>query len=174
MADGLVDEVTDGLTGVDHETVGELHGLGTSSTELAGHDNLATLGARLHDEAEDTVACTTDGKTTQKLVAQALALGDSMETTVLDLLSVKLERVLGELETLLHKGSKLANAATLVTENLLGVGGTDDDFGARVGDADLATGVALVGELTSEELVQLGGENTVSDKLRERSNDATR
>ena len=46
----------------------------------------------------------------------------------MNLLGVKLERVLGELETLLHEGSKLTDAATLLTEDLLGVGGTDDDL----------------------------------------------
>ena len=55
-------------------------------------------------------------------------MSDSRKTTVLDLLSVELEGVLGELETLLHKGSKLTDAATLLTEDLLGVGGTDDDL----------------------------------------------
>jgi hypothetical protein len=56
VADGVVHVVLARLTGVDHEAIDELHGLGTLSTELTGHDNLATLGARLHDEAEDTVA----------------------------------------------------------------------------------------------------------------------
>lgn len=56
MAGSLVDEVANGLTGVDHETVGELHRLGTGGTELARDDNLATLGAGLHNETEDTVA----------------------------------------------------------------------------------------------------------------------
>jgi hypothetical protein len=51
-----IDEVASGLTRVDHETISELHGLGTSSTELARNDNLATLSTRLHNETEDTIA----------------------------------------------------------------------------------------------------------------------
>lgn len=128
MAVGVVNEVAGGLTGVNHETVGELHGLGTGGAELARDDNLATLRVGLHDEAEDTVACTTDGKTAEELVAERLALGDSGESTVLDLLSVKLEGVLGELETLLDERGELADAATLLTEDLLCVGCTDDDL----------------------------------------------
>ena len=58
VTDSIVDEVTGGLTGVDHEAVGELHGLGTGSTNLSGNDNLATLGTRLHDETENTIAGT--------------------------------------------------------------------------------------------------------------------
>jgi hypothetical protein len=107
-------------------TYSELHGLGTGGTELSGHDNLATLGTRLHDETEDTVAGTTNGKTVKELVAEGLALSDSGETAVLDLGGVEGDGVLGELEALLDEGGELADAATLLTENLLGVGGTDN------------------------------------------------
>ena len=129
MADSIVDEFTRRLARVDHETVGEFHGLRTSSTELSRHDDFATLRTRLHDETEDTIACTTDGKTTEELVSQALALRNGRETTILNLLGVQLERVLGELETLLHEGSKLTDTATLLAQNFLGVGGTDDNLG---------------------------------------------
>ena len=165
MADGVVDEVNSGLTGVDHETVGELHRLGTGSTELARDDNLATLGTRLHDETEDTIASTTDGKTTEELVAERLALCDSGETTVLNLLGVKFERVLGESEALLDEGGEFADAAALLTKDFLGVGCADDDFGTGMGDTDVATRVTLLRELTGEEVVQLGAEDTVSDEL---------
>lgn len=57
VANGVVNKVLGGLTRVDHEAVGELHGLGTGSTQLAGDDNLTALSARLHNEAKDTVAC---------------------------------------------------------------------------------------------------------------------
>lgn len=56
VPDGVVNEILSGLTGVDHEAVGELHGLGTSSTELARDNDFTTLSARLHDETEDTIA----------------------------------------------------------------------------------------------------------------------
>lgn len=162
---GAVDELLGGLTGVDHEAVGELHGLGTGGTELAGDDDLATLGAGLHDEAQDTVAGTTDGETVEELVAEGLALGDGGQTTVLDLGGVEGNAVLGELEALLDEGGELADAATLLTEDLLGVGGADDDVGNGRGDADLDAGVSLLGQLALEELVQLGIEDTVSDEL---------
>jgi len=61
VSDGLVDEVPSGLTGVDHVSIGELHGLGSSSTQLSGDDNLATLGTGLHNESEDTVTSTDAG-----------------------------------------------------------------------------------------------------------------
>ena len=73
-----------------------------------------------------------DGKTTKELVTEGLALGDGGETTVLNLLSVELEGVLGELEALLHEGRKLTDAAALLTEDLLGVGSTDDDLQTKL------------------------------------------
>jgi hypothetical protein len=160
-----VDEVLSGLTGVDHEAIGELHGLCASGTELARDDNLATLGAGLHDETEDTIAGTTNGKTVQELVAERLALSNGAETAVLDLGGVERDGVLGELEALLDERSELADAATLLAEDLLSVGGADDDIGDGGGDADLDAGVALLSELTLEELVELSVEDTVSDEL---------
>jgi hypothetical protein len=89
----------------------------------------------------------THGQTTEELVPQRLGLGSSRETAELDLFGVELERVLGELETLLNQSLELADAATLVTENILGVGGTDDDLGTGVGDADFTARVTLGSEL---------------------------
>lgn len=165
VAGGVVNEVLCWLTGVDHETVGELHGLGTSSTELARNNNLATLGTRLHDETENTVARTTDSKAVEELVAEGLALGDSGETTVLDLGGVEGDGVFWELETLLDEGGEFANAATLLSKNLLGVCGADDDVGDGWRNADLNTRVSLLGQLALEELVQLSVEDTIGDEL---------
>lgn len=162
---GAVDEVLGGLARVDHEAIGELHGFGTGSTELARDNNLTALGTRLHDEAQDTIAGTTDGQTVKELVAEGLALGDGGQTAVLDLGGVEGDAVLGELEALLDQAGELADAATLLTENLLSVGSADDDVGNGGGDADFDAGVALLGQLALEELVQLGVEDTVGDEL---------
>ena len=143
------------------KTYSELHGLGTGGAQLAGNDNLATLGTRLHDETEDTVACSADGETVEELVSEGLALGDSGETAVLDLGGVERDRVLGELEALLDQRGELADAAALLAEDILGVGGADDDVGDGRGDADLDTGVTLLSKLALEELVELGVEDTV-------------
>lgn len=45
------------------------------------------------------------------------------------------------------------------------MGGADDDVGDCGCDADFDARVALLSELTLEELVQLGVEDTVSDEL---------
>ena len=173
VSDGLIDEVPGGLTGVDHVSIGELHGLGSSSTQLSGNNNLTTLGTSLHDESEDTVtstnvgnehgvsiqslpkfnACPTkvnsppDGQTSQKLVPQRLGLGNGTETSVLDLLSVELQRVLGELESLGNQSGQLPDPPSLLSEDILSVGSTDDDLGLSVGGSDLTSGVTLLGKL---------------------------
>lgn len=165
VAGGAVDEVAGGLAGVDHEAVGELHGFGTGSAQLTGDDDLATLGAGLHDEAEDTVAGTADGETVEELVAQRLALGDGGETAVLDLGGIERDAVLGELEALLDQRGQLADAASLLAEDLLGVRRADDDVGDGRGHADLDARVTLLGQLMLEELVQLGVEDTVGYEL---------
>ena len=165
MTDSIINKVPGRLARVDHESVCELHGLGTSSTELSGYNDLTTLSTRLHNETEDTIASTTDGKTTEKLVAEGLALSNSRKTTVLNLFGVEFQGVFGELETLLHEGSKLTDAATLLTENLLGVGGADDDVGDSRGHPDFDARVTLLSQLALEELVELGVENTVGDEL---------
>ena len=162
---GAVDKVLSGLAGVDHEAISELHALRTSGAKLARNDDLATLGTALHDEAEDTIAGTADGETVQELVAERLALGDGGQTAVLDFGGIEGDRVLGELETLLDEGSELADAAALLAEDLLGVRRADDNIGDGRGDADLNARVALLSQLTLEELVQLGIEDTIGDEL---------
>jgi hypothetical protein len=90
----------------------------------------------------------THGQTTEQLVPQGLGLSSGGQTPELDLLGVQLERVLGELESLLDERLELADAASLVSEDILRVGRTDDDLGTGVGDSDLTARVSLLGEFT--------------------------
>lgn len=106
-----------------------------------------------------------DGKTTKELIPERLGLSNGRKTAVLDALGVELHRVLGERETLLHDGSELTDPPALVSKNALRAGGTDDDLGTGRGDADLDTRVAVLGQLAREELVELGVEDTVGNKL---------
>lgn len=107
-------------------TYRELHGLSTSSTQLARDDNLATLSTTLHDESEDTIAGSSNSQSIQKLVAERFALSDGRETTVLDLSGVEGDGVFREFESLLDKGGEFTDSAALFTENFLGVSGADD------------------------------------------------
>ncbi|KAL3798186.1 hypothetical protein HJC23_005747 [Cyclotella cryptica] len=154
-----------GVTCLDHVPVTELHGLGTLSSQLTGDNNLATLGGGLHDETDDSVASTTDGKSGEELEFERFGLSLSTEPTVLDALSVKFHGALGEIEPLLDDRGQFADALTLVSEDVLGLGGANDNFGAVGGGTDFDSGVAVFGEFAGEELVEFGVEDSVGDKL---------
>ena len=67
-----VNVLIDWISRVDHQTIHELHGLGSLTSELARHHDLASLGSRLHDEAENTVTCSSDSKSSDQLVTERL------------------------------------------------------------------------------------------------------
>lgn len=62
-------------------------------------------------------------------------------------------------------GGQFTDATSLLSQNVLGLGGHDDDLCAGGSDADLNAGVAILGQLTSQELVQLSLEDSVSNEL---------
>jgi hypothetical protein len=53
----------------------------------------------------------------------------------------------------------------LLTQHVLSPGGTDNDLCAHGGHADLNTRVAILSQLTSQELVQLGVEHAIRNEL---------
>merc|ERR1719454_666581 len=110
-----IDVLSHWMTSVNHQTIGELHCLGTLSTKLTRDNNLATFGTRLHDEAEDTIGGTADGKTAHKLVAHGLALGGGAQTTVGNLLSEELDLAVLHLETFLDSHWAVAHKPRLAT-----------------------------------------------------------
>ena len=69
-----------------------------------------------------------NGETVEELVPQTLTLGNSGKAAVLNLLGVHLERVFGEAETLLNESGKLTDPTALLTQDFLGMGGTDNNL----------------------------------------------
>jgi len=165
MTGGGLDIVVARISRVDHQAIDEFHRLGTLTTQFAGHDNLAALGSRLHDVAEHTIASTTDGQSSGKLVPQRLSLGNGAQATSGHLLGVQLNASGLEVETLLHHGGQLPNATALLAQHLLGLGGHDDDLSAGGGHTDLHAGVAILGEFASQELVQFSLEDAIGNEL---------
>ena len=72
-----------------------------------------------HDESKDAIARSPDSQTIEKLVAQRFALGDGGKTTVLNLGSVKRDRIFGKFKALLDERGKFANATALLSQNFL-------------------------------------------------------
>ncbi len=179
VAHGRVDKVAHRLARVDHETVGKLHGLGTGSAQLARHNNLAacervrrleskerrTLGARLHNESDNAVAGTTDRQALQQLELDGFGLGNGAETALLDALGKQLNTVGLEVESALDERRELSDSSALFAEHRLRAGGADNDFRACGRHSHLEARIAVLGQLAGEELVQLGKEDSVSDKL---------
>merc|ERR1719329_58177 len=165
VADGLANVHGGRVTSLQHVSVNEFHALSTLPTDLTGNNNLTTLGGAVHDEAEDTVASTTDSQTHHQLVAERFSLGSGAESTVLDTLGEEVDGTLGEPESLLNDRGELTDADGLVTEDILGAGGVDDDLSGSGGNADLDTGVVIFSQLTSQKLVKLGVEDTIRNEL---------
>jgi hypothetical protein len=165
VTNGHVRVYLSGVTSLDHVTVSELHTLGTLSSELSGDNNLATLGGGFHDESNNTVASTTDGESSQQLELEGFGLGLGTETTVLDSLGVQLDGTIGESESLLDNTCQFTNAASVLSENVLGSGRSDDDFGTVGGGADLNSSVTVFGKLRNEQFVEFGIEDTIGNEL---------
>mmetsp|Transcript_19288 Transcript_19288/g.34854 ORF Transcript_19288/g.34854 Transcript_19288/m.34854 type:complete len:330 (-) Transcript_19288:81-1070(-) len=153
------------MTRLDHVSIAEFHGLGTLSSKLSRNDHLATLSGSLHDETHDTVASTTDGKSSQQLELERLSLGLRTKSLVLHTLSIQLNGTIGKIKPLLHHTGQLTNALSLLSEHVLRLGCADDDFGTMGGGTDLDTSVTILGKFAGEELVEFGEENTVGNKL---------
>lgn len=83
----------------------------------------------------------------------------------MDLGGVQRNGVFGEFESLLDEGGEFTDASSLLAENFLGVGGSNDDVGDGGGNANFDARVALFRQFTLEELVQLSEENTICNEL---------
>ena len=106
-----------------------------------------------------------NGKTAEEFVTERLGLSNGTETSVGNLLSVKLNTVLRKPESLLDKGRQLSDSPSLLTENILGTGGSDDNLCPHGSDPNLHTWVTILCQLSSQNLVQLCVEHTVRYKL---------
>jgi len=153
VTDGGLDILLVSVTSLDHVTIGELLGLGSLASNLAGHGHLSTLGAGLHDEAKHTVASTTDGKATEELVLKGLSLGLGVEASVGNAVSEDLNSALGEVESLLHHGGELSDSLTLLAKDILGAGGLNDNFDGGRGHSDLKASITILSKLSGKQLL---------------------
>merc|ERR1719502_755160 len=153
------------LTCGDEVSILELHGFGTLGAQLSRDNDLATLGAILHDEANDTIAGSADSQTSQQLVSQGLALGHCASSAILDTLGEELDAVLWEAISLLNHCGELTNAASLLAKHLSSTSGADDDLGSDRSDSHFDASVAILGQGAHQELVELCVEDAISDEL---------
>lgn len=70
-----------------------------------------------------------------------------------------------EVEPLLNDRGQFPDSPSLLTQHALCVSGHKDDLCPLWSDTDLHTRVAIFSQLTSQELVELSFEDSVSNKL---------
>merc|ERR1712048_31581 len=81
------------LASRDEVAILELHRFGTLRAEFSTDDNLATLGAVLHYETNDTIASAAYCKTTDEFVAERFGLCHGTRSTILDAFSEEFHTV---------------------------------------------------------------------------------
>mmetsp|Transcript_21230 Transcript_21230/g.35281 ORF Transcript_21230/g.35281 Transcript_21230/m.35281 type:complete len:217 (-) Transcript_21230:70-720(-) len=165
VANRLVNVMPLGLSSRNEVAISEFHCLGALCPKLATDDDLDSLAVVLHDEAKNAVACAAHSETTEKFVSERFCLSHGTSCTILNPFGKELHTVLWKVVTLLHHGGQFADAAALVPKHFTGLCGPDDDFRADGRDPHLHTGIAILGQGSHQEFVQLSVEDTISDKL---------
>jgi len=145
--------------------VSEFHSLGTLSTEFSGDNDFASLGRRFHDESDNTVTRTTDSKSSQQFEFEGFGLGLGTQSSVLDAFGIQLDGTVGESESLLNDTGQFTNAATVFSQNVLGTGGSDNDFGTVGSRTDLNSSITVFGQFGNQEFVEFGVKDTIGNKL---------
>lgn len=65
----------------------------------------------------------------------------------------------------MNEGGKFADSSSLLAENFLCVGGSNDNIGDGGSDTNFNSRVALLSKFTLEKLVQFGEEDSIGDEL---------
>ncbi|GET91834.1 40S ribosomal protein S3, putative [Leishmania tarentolae] len=163
VAAGGVDEGLVSRTGLDHVAVAEGHALRTLALDLSTDGDLAALGTRLHDIADDAHGGAAHLQVAQELEAEGLHLRHRGQAAHLNTLNVQLELAFLVVEALLDAGCQLADAAAVHTEHLTSLRGLNHDLRAERRDVVGDTGEAFFGQLALEKLKQFGVEHAVAD-----------
>ena len=142
------------VTSLDHVTIRELLGLGSLSSNLAGHGHLSSLGAGLHHEAQHTVARAAHSQTAQQLVLQRFGLCLGVKASVCHAVGKYFNGTLREVESLLNNGRQLSDSLALLAKDILSAGGLDDDLNGGRCDSHLKTGIPILSQLSGEQLMK--------------------
>jgi len=156
-----VDVLSYWVTTVDHHTVNELHGFGTLTTDFTADDDFAAASTLLHDESKNTVGGSSDGQASEQFVAEGLGLGNGGKTAVGNSLDVKIDLALLVAPSLVDNSGEFPDSTGLLAQHLTWSGSDDDDLAGLALSDDDST-VAVLGELSLEELVEFGLEETVA------------
>merc|ERR1711931_438644 len=153
------------VTTVDHEAICELHPFGSLSSKFSRYNNFATFGTTLHDETNNTITCFSNWCTSKKLVSKRFTLSNRTQTSERNLLCVQLNCAVREIESFLHNRCQFSDSSSLLTKNILGSRGENDNFRPQWCDSYFYSTVTIFSKFSLQELVQFCLEDTIGNKL---------
>jgi len=165
VSDGDVQEIELGLTGTDHISLLELHGLSSLLSELTGDDDLTTSSTFLDDVSDDRDSSHSDGDTLEELELNNFSLSGSAHTLLEDGGDLKINGIGSITESLLDEGSKFSDLETILSEDFLDLSSLDSDFSLNGGNSDFDTGITSGGQSSGKESVEFGVEDTIGNEL---------
>lgn len=157
-----------GISGRNHVTLFEFHGLGSLLGKLSRNDDLASLSLLLIDSlTDDRRNGNTDGDLSQEFELDGLGHSTGAETLLFESHDLDVDAVGLVSPSLLDKGLEFPDLALVVVKERLGVGDLEDDFGFGEGVGEVEAGVAAFLKGLVKERVQFGLEKSVEDVLLE-------
>merc|ERR1712183_930401 len=102
MTNCHIDVFESWVTTVDHKAIGKFHSFSSLSSKFSRDNNFATFGPTLHDETNNTITCFSNWCTSKQLVSKSLTLSDGTQTSERNLLCIKLNCSVREIESFLH------------------------------------------------------------------------
>merc|ERR1719341_9669 len=90
MSDSSINVVTTGLSRVNHESISELHTLGSLSSQFTRDNHFTSLSTGLHNKTKHTIASPSNSKTSDQLVTEGFGLSNRTETSLGNLFGIEL------------------------------------------------------------------------------------
>jgi len=165
MSASFVDELSSGVSGVDHETILELLALSSGGSQFTGDDNFATLSTRSLDGSDNTIGGHSDGDGVVQFEFEGLSLGSSANTSVLNSGGEQFNGIFGVVESLLDQSSQFSDSLSGLSDNLVQSSNMNSDFRFDGGGTNFDTSITVLGQRSGQKFVQFSLEDSISDEL---------
>ncbi len=151
VSDSSVHVGDSGLTGVNHVSVSELHGLSSLLSELAGDDDFATLGTLVEHLSDDVHGGGSGGDTDEESLDEVLGLLLGVEAVVGSFLGEEDELVIGgsvKAESLFDEALEFLDfdsGGLGRVHEVVELADEDSDFSGVLGEVDFDAGKSEIG-----------------------------
>lgn len=131
VSGGNIQVVQLGLSGTDHISLLEFHGLSSLLSHLSGDDDLTSTSTTsiLHDSLDDGLSGHSDWDVSLELGLQVLYLGGSAQTSESDWSNSQRQLLILISESLLDQLFEFLDLLSINSEDFLWLNGLDSDFG---------------------------------------------